>query len=355
MLATATHDTKLGEDVRARVNAISELPDEWGREASRWMRVNKAARAIVDGEPAPDRNDEYRFYQALVGAWPTDVPQPKRRRRAHRAAAGLHAQGGARGEGPHELVDAESRLRDRADRIRRARADGAGGGEFLPAFAPFQRRIAALGCVNSLAQMALKIGSPGVPDFYQGSELWDLSLVDPDNRRPVDFALRERLLDEVDRVLASEGASRDAMLRCQRWQDGAHQAAADRRGPAPAARSPELFCGGEYVPLASDITVPGDVVAFARVRGGGRAHRVAPRLVATAADAPGMRGRSAATAGRLRGFCCRGAARTDVPPRADRRGNPSGQPGQDRGSSSGRCSKRCPWTAILRASVMERW
>ena len=86
MIATATHDTKLGEDVRARIDVLSELPDEWGREVARWMRLNRGERTVVDGEPAPDRNDEYRFYQALLGAWPADAD--RRAARARRSSSG---------------------------------------------------------------------------------------------------------------------------------------------------------------------------------------------------------------------------------------------------------------------------
>ena len=189
MLATATHDTKLGEDVRARINVLSEMPDEWGREVSRWMRINRAQRRLVDGDPAPDRNDEYRLYQVLLGAWPVGPARRRRRgaRGIHRAHRGLHAQGGARSQGPHELADDQPGLRGRADRVRRADPRACRRPEVPPRVpaVPAADRLARRG--QSLAQVVLKLGSPGVPDFYQGTELWDLSLVDPDNRRPVDF------------------------------------------------------------------------------------------------------------------------------------------------------------------------
>ncbi len=106
MLATATHDTKIGEDVRARINVLSEMPDEWGREVSRWMRINRAHRRLVEGDPAPDRSDEYRLYQILLGAWPVDLPHDAPRAGGiHRSHVGLHAEGRARGEGPHQLAD----------------------------------------------------------------------------------------------------------------------------------------------------------------------------------------------------------------------------------------------------------
>ena len=240
MLTTATHDTKLGEDVRARINAISELSGEWTREVGRWMRLNRARRTLIDAEPAPDRNDEYRFYQALVGCWPVEVDGGHAGARgSRRAAAGIHAQGGARGQGAHQLADAEPAVRGGAEALRRARAHR----RRRPAVpAGHARRCRsgsrAIGMLNSLSQVVVKLGSPGVPDFYQGTDLWDLSLVDPDNRRPVDFDRRQRLLDEVDRAAvgagtgARRGGCRDARALARR----AHQAADHRRRPAPAPR-----------------------------------------------------------------------------------------------------------------------
>ena len=149
----------------------------------------------------PTGIDEYRFYQTLVGRLAARSARRHRRSavRSDPASLGVHDQGREGSQGPHELADDEPAVRgcDRALREQHARAGRPGNGS-LAAFLPFQRRVAALGMINSLAQVTLKLGSPGVPDFYQGTDLWDLSLVDPDNRRPVDFAHRARLLDEVD-------------------------------------------------------------------------------------------------------------------------------------------------------------
>src|SRR3954447_8434290 len=268
MLATATHDTKVGEDVRARIDVLSEFPDEWSRQVSRWMRINKAYRTIVDGEPAPDRSDEYRFYQALVGVWPTDVPADAT-------------------QAPAELVDRLCEYMLKAVReakvhtswlttnqpyedalvafVRRA-LSGSGSGRLLSAFRPFQERVASLGMLNSLAQTTLKLGSPGVPDIYQGTELWDLSLVDPDNRRPVDFAHRTRLLDDVDALLAREPRDRPAAVSqwLDDWKDGRIKLLVTVAGLRLRKELPHLFVGGSYLPLATEITVPGAAAAFAR-------------------------------------------------------------------------------------------
>ena len=284
MIATATHDTKLGEDVRARVNAISELPDEWGREVSKWMRVNKNARTIVDGEPAPDRNDEYRFYQTVVGAWPAApggevaeaAPELVERLQAYMLKAAREAK--IHTSWLTQNAEYEAAVTDFVSRV----LQGPGGARFLPLLLPFRSRIASLGCVNSLAQLALKIGAPGVPDFYQGTELWDFNLVDPDNRRPVDFALRSRLLDEIDQVLASSGDERvQAVSRLfDSWHDGRIKLLLTAAGLRLRRAHADLFLRGEYIPLTSEVTVQGGVVAFARVLGNQALVVAAPRLVA---------------------------------------------------------------------------
>ena len=284
MLATSTHDTKLGEDVRTRVNAISEMPDEWGREVSKWMRVNKSARTMVDGEPAPDRNDEYRFYQALVGVWPPAAPgEPAgltpdfvERLQGYMLKAAREAK--VHTSWQTQNAEYENALTEFVARV----LQGAGAARFLPLLRPFQNRIAALGCVNSLAQLALKIGAPGVPDFYQGTELWDLNLVDPDNRRPVDFELRRRLLDEVDRVLSTHGDDRVNAVAAlfESWHDGRIKLLLTAAGLRLRRALPDLFLRGDYIPLTCEVTVQGGVVAFARVRGDHVLVVAAPRLVA---------------------------------------------------------------------------
>src|SRR5262249_31212410 len=157
MLATSTHDTKLGEDVRTRIDVLSELPEEWGREASRWMRLNRTARTIVDGEPAPDRNDEYRFYQVLIGAWPggTDVSQAfVERMQAYMIKSIKEAKQHSSWINPFEAY--ENAACAFVQRVLRGRE----AAKFLPAFAPLQQRVARCGMINSLAQTVLKIASP---------------------------------------------------------------------------------------------------------------------------------------------------------------------------------------------------
>ncbi len=285
MLATATHDTKLGEDVRARINAISELPDEWGREASKWMRISKPRRSLVDGEPAPDRADEYRFYQALTGVWPAELAADVReapqdligRLSEYMLKAVKEAKVHTSWLTPN--LPYEEALRRYVERV----LSGAPGARLLAAFLPFQERIASLGMLNSLAQVVLKTGSPGVPDFYQGTDLWDLSLVDPDNRRPVDFEHRSRLLDEVDGVLAAEPEARRAVIVAwlKNWRDGRIKLLITAAGLRLRRALPHVMLGGGYLPLATELSVPAGAVGFARTAGPGDIEAVlflAPRL-----------------------------------------------------------------------------
>jgi (1->4)-alpha-D-glucan 1-alpha-D-glucosylmutase len=279
MLATATHDTKLGEDTRARVNVISEIADSWSREVVRWMRLNRTHRAIVDGEPAPDRNDEYRFYQALAGVWPFDR-QPDadliERLKGYMLKSVKEAKLHTSWLSPNE--EYESAVAKFVDRT----LSGSGAARFLPAFSPIARRIAQVGMTNGLAQVALKLGSPGVPDFYQGTELWDLSLVDPDNRRPVDFTARTSALADVEDVLAlppEERASRIAEMIAQ-WIDGRIKLLLTTAGLRLRREWPDLFLSGRYVPLKTEATVPAGLVAFARALDTRVVLVVAPRLIA---------------------------------------------------------------------------
>jgi (1->4)-alpha-D-glucan 1-alpha-D-glucosylmutase len=271
MTATGTHDTKLGEDVRARIDVLSEIPDEWEREVSKWMRLNKGARAIVDGEPAPDRNDEYRLYQALLGAWPIDVA----RLQAYMIKAVKEGKEHSSWINPNDAY--ETAVATFVDRV----LTGPESAKFLPAFQPFQERVARCGLVNSLSQVVLKIASPGVPDFYQGSELWDLSLVDPDNRRPVDFALRRETLDRIDALLAQSAAERAPAIGSllAHWEDGAVKQLVTAAGLRLRAAEPGLFLDGDYLPLEVESTVEARVVSFARVSAEGRAAiAIAPHL-----------------------------------------------------------------------------
>lgn len=202
LLATTTHDTKRGEDARARINVLSEVPDRRRKVVVEWMRINGRNRTKVEGAWAPDRNDEYLLYQPLVGAWPAEAapaPIPSRAEHGLVERVAEYMQKAFREAKVHTSWIHEQPEYGRAvARFVERTLAGRTAARFLASFVPFQRQIAQIGMLNSLAQLVLKLASPGVPDFYQGSELWDLSLVDPDNRRPVDYARRKVLLEGHD-------------------------------------------------------------------------------------------------------------------------------------------------------------
>jgi (1->4)-alpha-D-glucan 1-alpha-D-glucosylmutase len=269
--ATATHDTKRGEDVRARINVLSEVPEEWRRRVAVWQRLNRRHRTMVDGAAVPGANTEYLIYQTLVGAWPIDAE----RLTAYLTKAVREAKVHTSWINPNAPYD------QALTRFAEVIVDRQRSAAFLDDFTAFQARIAHFGALNSLAQALVKITAPGVPDFYQGTELWDLSLVDPDNRRPVDWTLRRRLLDDLRHALAETG-DRPALAR-ELWEkkdDGRvklfliHEALAFRRARAG------LFAAGGYRPLEARGPLAEHLCAFARAEEGTAAITVVPRLLA---------------------------------------------------------------------------
>jgi (1->4)-alpha-D-glucan 1-alpha-D-glucosylmutase len=271
--ATATHDTKRGEDVRARLNVLSEIPGEWKAAVTKWRSLNRRLKMEAGGRTAPDSNEEYLLYQTLVGAWPFAVDEEqgfvprleqyvtKALREAKMNTSWLTPDD----EYERAVLTFVSRMLDV-------------GRPFLQAFRPFQRRVAEIGMVNSLAQLVIKCTAPGVPDFYQGTELWDLSLVDPDNRRPVDYAQRVALLDEIGQHDPSPAVARslfDARV------DGRVKLFTMVRALAARHASPHTFSQGDYVPLRTSGAGADHVFAFARMHDRGVSVTCVPRLVAS--------------------------------------------------------------------------
>jgi (1->4)-alpha-D-glucan 1-alpha-D-glucosylmutase len=282
MLATATHDTKRGEDHRARLNVLSEIPEEWRRQVYRWTRLAAGNRTTVDGEPAPDRNDEYLFYQALLGVWPAEPPGTPyasapadlvERLRAYMHKAVNEAKVHTSWINPNQAYDQAV-----ADFVEKT-LTGPRAARFLAEFLPFQHRIARLGMVNSLAQVVLKAASPGVPDIYQGTELWDLSLVDPDNRRPVDYARRLQLLAELEPVVQESSPARTNIVvdLLQHWEDGRIKFFLTMLCLHLRRRWHSVFQTGEYVPLTAEGERADHVVALARQHDEQRIIAVVPR------------------------------------------------------------------------------
>jgi (1->4)-alpha-D-glucan 1-alpha-D-glucosylmutase len=289
LVATATHDTKRGEDVRARINVLSEVPAAWAAEVRRWRALARRFKVDVDGRAAPDANDEYLFYQNLLGAWPA--------RDEDESLATLTARlVGYMEKATKEAKRHTSWVNPSAgyDAATRGFVTGllAPGGAFLSAFRPFQQLVAAHGAVNSLAQTLLKIAAPGIPDFYQGTELWELSLVDPDNRRPVDFAHRQALLQALRaRIPAEDAGPADLSGLCaellERWRDGCVKLYLTHRALTLRRKRAGLFGVGEYRGLAGGGRHAEHVVALARVHGDEAVIAAVPRLTARLAGLTG--------------------------------------------------------------------
>jgi (1->4)-alpha-D-glucan 1-alpha-D-glucosylmutase len=255
MLATATHDTKRGEDARTRIDVLSELGAAWAERVARWSILNRSRRSEIDDRRVPSRNDEYLIYQTLLGAWPVEwtgkKPEPgpdlesfKDRLRNYMIKAlreGKARSSWARPNEPFENACAA---------FIAGLVDASRPNLFLDDFLPFQERVAYFGMLNSLTQVALKLSSPGVPDIYQGCEQWDLSLVDPDNRRPVDFGRRRELLENL-------GSDWSGMIA--EWPTGAVKLALTHHQTMS-----EVFTSGAYVPLTVHGARAEHVIAFAR-------------------------------------------------------------------------------------------
>ncbi|NOT61772.1 MAG: malto-oligosyltrehalose synthase, partial [Acidobacteria bacterium] len=269
LLATSTHDTKRGEDVRARLNVLSEIPARWSKAVQQWQRLNRKLKPVVDDAPVPDAREEYLLYQTLIGSLPfhledeTALQAYVQRMQDYLVKALREAKLHSSWLNPNE--EYEQAVRDFIARILSANTP------FLAALREFHPLIARAGAFNSLAQTLLKITVPGVPDFYQGTELWDLSLVDPDNRQPVDYATRQRLFAEV-------GEFTEEWLRHP--ADGKIKLFTTSRALAFRRDHGVLFERGEYLPLPSTGARAHHVVSFARRYAGQTVIVVAARFFA---------------------------------------------------------------------------
>jgi (1->4)-alpha-D-glucan 1-alpha-D-glucosylmutase len=252
MLATSTHDTKRSEDVRLRIHLLSEIPTRWAEVVRRWAALSEQYRR----GGWPDRNTEYLLYQTLVGAWPLEVERAVTYMEKAIREAKVHTSW------THTNADYEEAVHGFV-------TDVLADPEFTADLAAFVAPLVHAGRVNGLAQTLLKLTAPGVPDLYQGTEVWNLSLVDPDNRRSVDYDLRRRLLSEL------EGATPEQIWA--RVDEGMPKLWLIRQALALRRRQPELFGPqGDYQPLLAKGERAAHVVAFVR---GSRVVTVVPRLV----------------------------------------------------------------------------
>lgn len=254
MTTTSTHDTKRGEDARARLIALTEIPGEWTSAVARWKVLN-APHLVAEGEMrAPSAAFEYMLYQALLGAWPLGRRDDSFRERIQAYALKAAREGKQETSwlNPHEAYEAG--LRTFIDRI----LDPDASAEFVETMERLAQRVALLGALNSLSQVTLKATMPGVPDFYQGTEFWDLSLVDPDNRRPVNFSERAKLLTSLE---APEWGN-----LAQGWYNGHIKLAWTRHLLKLRAELAHVFTNGDYEPLQVGGTHQDHIIAFARRR-----------------------------------------------------------------------------------------
>ncbi len=292
MLATSTHDTKRGEDVRARINVLSELPLALREALLRWGRANRTRRRVIEDHPAPSRNDEYLLYATLLGAWPLEALDglDEEGLGAFRGRILAYMEKAIREAGVHtSWTNANEEYEGAVAHFVDALLTPSGNDLFLQEFLPFAREIARLGALNSLSQTLLKLTVPGVPDVYQGNELWDFSLVDPDNRRPVDYGMRAKLLAGLEEMSSGDDLAGGLapMLEDGEWQDGRPKLYLTWRALKLRGERPDLFSEGEYVPLEVSGEGADRLVAFARASGKDVAVVVAPRLMAPLADDTG--------------------------------------------------------------------
>jgi (1->4)-alpha-D-glucan 1-alpha-D-glucosylmutase len=279
----STHDTKRSEDVRARLNVLSEMPQQWSECLTRWARLNEKHKLRIDGEDfaAPDRNEECLLYQTLVGAWPIEPMTAEghtafARRIEEYLLKALHeAKVHTSWISPDAAYD--EAVQEFTRRILSPRESGT----FLDDLRAFQKQVSHYGIFNSLSQTLLRLTAPGVPDTYQGTELWDFSLVDPDNRRPVDYERRRALLQELQEAVSAAGNDRRHVTRelARTKEDGriklylTYQTLHCRRDHAG------LFSRGEYLPLEVTGSAAEHVFAFARREGDRLAVVAVPRLM----------------------------------------------------------------------------
>ena len=290
LLATSTHDSKRSEDVRLRIDVLSELPAAWRLAVRRWSRINRSKKIELEDGPAPSSNDEYLLYQTLIGTWPLE-PLDEAELAGYRARIQAYMIKAVREAKVHSSwINVNTAYEAAVNAFVHALLGKVEGNLFLGDFVAGQRLIAWLGMLNSLSQTVIKLTSPGVPDTFQGTELWDLSLVDPDNRRPVDFHRRSQLLDGLRALASRPSDARVAAVHAMldRLDDGRAKLLVIHAGLQLRRAHPDLFQRGDYVPLWADGPHQERIIAFARRFENGGIIVVAPRLLAGALKTPGM-------------------------------------------------------------------
>ncbi len=275
MNASSTHDTKRGEDMRARLNVLSEIPKEWQAHLQQWQKLNQPFKTILKDIALPQSNDEYLFYQTLIGAFPFNLEEVEgfqERMENYMIKAIREAKVYTTWLRPNRLYE------DACINFVKAVLKPGKDNAFLKAFLPFQQKVSHYGIFNSLAQTLIKITAPGIPDFYQGTELWDLNLVDPDNRRPVDFIHRQTYLKAIEKEAQTDILKLITKLLKQK-EDGRIKLFLIMQALKARAEYKLIFQTGSYLPLEVIGELKEHLIAFARSDGKKTLITIVPRFL----------------------------------------------------------------------------
>ncbi|MGA2193330.1 MAG: malto-oligosyltrehalose synthase, partial [Nitrospirota bacterium] len=281
MLATSTHDSKRAADVRMRINVLSEIPGEWKARIGRWSKLNEKNKRKVDGKLAPGRNDEYMLYQTLVGSWPLGEMDDKAMARFSERMVAYMVKAAREAKVHMSWINPNQQYEDALVEFVKATLNR-GRKIFVEDMTAFLKKVSRLGLYNSLSQTLLKLMSPGVPDIYQGDEIWNLSLVDPDNRRPVDYGLRREMLDGIKSRAAAGTGGPIPFVRemLENIGDGRAKLYLIWRILSLRKRHERLFRDGDYNKLAAEGNRGSHLCVFSRTHQGISIIAVAPRLLA---------------------------------------------------------------------------
>jgi (1->4)-alpha-D-glucan 1-alpha-D-glucosylmutase len=281
MLSSSTHDSKRSEDVRARINVISEMPLAWLLHLRRWRDWNRSKKRQLDSRPAPARNDEYLLYQTLIGTWPMESLDDARWKTFIDRIEQFMLKAAREAKEHTSWANTNTDYEDALLQFTRAVLHRSRQNRFLVDFDEFARRVARIGTFNTLSQTLLKLTSPGVPDIYQGNEILEFNLVDPDNRRPVDFETRKQMFENLARDTAAApnlpARVRDLLVT---GQGDAAKVYLTWKTLSLRRQEPRIFQRGSYMPLHVQRDLSDHVVAFARQQEGRTMVVAVPRLCA---------------------------------------------------------------------------
>jgi (1->4)-alpha-D-glucan 1-alpha-D-glucosylmutase len=283
LLATSTHDTKRSEDVRARINVLSEIPDQWNEALISWSNLNKNKKTIVKGEESPSKNDEYLLYQTMLGVWPLGKINKNDRVELIQRISSYMKKAVREAKVKTSWTDPDPEYEKALDEFIKSILDPRDAGpEFVSSFEKFQEHVSYFGMLNSLSQLLIKLTSPGVPDIYQGNEIWDFSLVDPDNRRPVDFQIRAQMLSSIERRIRNSKGSPSLHFLARdlvsNMQNGLIKMYVLYQSLRFRKAHEMLFKNGDYFPILAKGLEKEHVCAFMRKTKNEKCIVIAPRL-----------------------------------------------------------------------------